>query len=814
MTPEAGPPRRRREAAFAALFFLAVTILMTWPQAAHLDDGLSDLWDAKLIARVLQWDFHQTLHDPLRLFQLNFFYPSRDVLAFSENVWGVSLFGFPLLAAGASPLLNYNALLLLGMFLSALAAWALAREVTGDPMASVVAGLVFAFLPWRFSQLPHLQFQWAPFLCLMLLFLLRYLDSGRPKDAVLFGAAVAWNALCNVHYAFFGGILVGVVLIVAMLQGRGDRKRWLGALVAAAAGSLVFLPFALAYREASALYGMKRYWGEILTFSGRWADFLSAGGRNRLYGTLTKSWRNPEGDFFPGLVPLILAAVALVRLRRVAEPPEPAPHRRSPRGLWLRTVVAVLDATAVLLLAAYIWARTRPGLEVGALRMRSPGRIFVWLTIVVVVRLALAFPERARSRNLAAYFRRLRPDRTAVLLVALGAVGVVYAFGAHTPFYAFLFQTFRGLVGAFRAPARAIVLFDLALGVLAAWGLALLLRGRPAGARVAGTGVAVLLVIVEYRAFPLDPFYPASAPAPPVYAWLARTEVPGAVVEWPFGLLYDFDYVFRQAQHGRPILNGYSGFFPPTYSDLQAALALRPIPESVFPEMGRLGAGLLVYHAHEGRGFLVQAYADLLDQVLDGGGLELVRSFPHEDGRDFVLVAARAPELERLRGGTDPAETRREYVAAVARLRREVARRSPPFGVLQFPSEGQRVAPGFWAFGWALDDSGIDCIEVATDQGPVGRAGYGGVWPGLAGLYPQYPDARTGGFGFAIPALSEGEHRLVVTLFAKDGGTTTLERRFRLEPGSPTPAVPGSGRTPSGRTPRNPGPEAVPRMPL
>ena len=245
-------PRPARELGLAALFFLAITVLMTWPQAAHLNDALSDVGDAKLNARILQWDFAQTFRDPLHLYQLNFFHPARDVLAFSENLYGVALFGFPLLAGGASALLNYNVLLLLGMFLSALAAWALAREITGDPIASAVSGLVFAFLPWRWSQLPHLQFQWAAFLCLSLLFLVRYLEGGRRRDAVLFGACFGWNALCNVHYALFSGVLLVVTLAVFALRGAEQRGRRLrGAILAAALGGAVFVPFALPYREAS-----------------------------------------------------------------------------------------------------------------------------------------------------------------------------------------------------------------------------------------------------------------------------------------------------------------------------------------------------------------------------------------------------------------------------------------------------------------------------------------------------------------------------------------------------------------------------------
>ena len=129
-------------------------------------------------------------------------------------------------------------------------------------------------------------------------------------------------------------------------------------------------------------------------------------------------------------------------------------------------------------------------------------------------------------------------------------------------------------------------------------------------------------------------------------------------------------------------------------------------------------------------------------------------------------------------------------------------RLAPPFGVLHLPRDGQRVARGFWAHGWALDDSGIDRVEVATDEGPAGRASYGGVWPGLADVFPEYPEARAGAFGFAIPALAPGEHRLVLTFVAKDGGTATLERRITIESAapSPTPKDPGNGRSPAPRT--------------
>ena len=774
MTARGESPRPGRETALAALFFFAVTVVLTWPQAIHLSDAISDVGDAKLNTRILQWDFHQTLHDPARLYALNFFFPARDVLAFSENLWGVSLFGFPLLAAGAAPLTNYNVLLLLGMFLSALAAWALARRVTGDPAASLVAGVVFAFLPWRFSQLPHLQFQWAPFLALTFLFLLRYLEEGRRLDAVLLGAAFGWNALCNVHYALFGGVLVAVVLGVSVLQGVGDPRRWRGALLATAAGGLAFVPFALPYHRAEELYGMKRYFGEMLTFSGRWSDFLSAGGTNRLYGAATAAWRHAEGDLFPGFVALFLAGVAAATARRssAAEAPAPPSARR-------RKFARLLDVLAAA--AAIVWVGTlaRPGLRLGSLTLGDAGRVQVWVTVLVLARLVVALPGRGRSASLGDWLRRGPWPPRLTLLLAVAATGVVISLGGNSPYYRFLFQSFGRIFRAIRAPVRGIVLFHLALAVLAAWGLSRLLRRFGRAGRSAGVSAALLLLLVEYRAFPLG-LTPTPSAAPPVYAWLASVDAPAAVVEWPFGLYYDFDYVFRQAQHGRPILNGYSGFFPRTYTDLEVALKQRPIPDTVWAQMGSLGAGILVYHAHEGRGIRPLAYADALDRALESGGLELVRSFPHGGGLDFVFVGAAAPWKDRVVAGADSAAGRSLYASTVADLRAREAALSPPFGSLDAPSEDALVSPGDWGFGWALDDSGVAEVLVAADGGAPVPAIHPARRAGLGALYPDYPDAENGGFSFHVPDLAPGPHRLSVTFVANDGGRTSVTRSIRV----------------------------------
>ena len=758
---------------------------MTWPQAAHLGDGLSDWGDAKLVTRILHWDFRQTFRDPANLFHPDFFHPSRYVLAFSENFYGVALFGFPVLAAGAPALINYNLMLILGMFLSALSAWALARYVTEDPLAATVAGLVYAFVPWRFSQLPHLQFQWGAFLCLLLLFLLRYLDHGRTRDAVLFSAAFAWNALCNVHYAIFSGFLVVLTLLLYARENRPERwRRVRVTLLATFLGALVFLPFAIAYRKATVLYGMQRFFGEIEFYSGRWKSFLSAGDTNRLYGSLTVPWRAPEGDFFPGLFALALAGVGLFTRSR----PEPGgeKERSEPAPRLRRRSILALDVAIVVLAALWIASVLKEGLELGPLRLRDSGRIQVFLTVAILLRLAIAPLEWMRPFAAWLWSR----DRRVLLFTGIGALGVVICLGAHTPYYRFLFQSFGDVFRAIRAPARGIVLFHLALAVLAALGLASLLRRRTREQRLAATAVAALLLGFEYRAFPLK-MHPIASAAPPVYDWLRTADLAGAAVEWPLGIPYDFDYVFRQPAHEKPLVNGVSGFFPKTYAELALVLKQRPIPESVWDTQERLGASVLIYHSHEGRGVMVIEYAYAVRRGLASGRLELAGVFPHEGGRDLVF---------RLKDGKGSAGGPRAtgapdavFEEVVRSLEDDVGRLSPPFGNIHLPAENQKVVPGFWVHGWALDDSGIQEIRGGSELGEAGIAMRGGKWGGLPESFPDYPDAAHGGYGFPVPDLPPGPHMLRITLVAKDGGTAVLERpivvvhspRPSLTPGGP-----------------------------
>ena len=757
-----------REIALAAVFFLLATVVLTWPIAPRLSNGLADIWDAKLNAWILHWDFHQVFRDPLHLYDANIFHPDRYALAFSENLFGASLFAFPLYAAGVSTLAAYNVIFLLGMFLSAMAAWALAREITGDAVAASAAGIIYAFCPFRLAQIPHIQHQWGAFLALSLLFLLRYLDGGRRRDLVLFGACFAWNALCNVHYAIFSGLLVALVLAYKGVAAGWSafRPRLLGALAACAIAGVSIAPFFAPYAIASKLYGMERGYGEIDFYSATWTTFLNPGGQNKLYPALAKKFEKPEGELFPGFAAVGLAVVALARRRREENgAPKPSVSSRRRR---LAAVLDVLIAVALVFWIVALTGRTR----FAGISLRDPGRIAVVLTVLVIGRLAAAFPRWSSRADLGDFLRRLRIGTTTGLFAVVAVTGVVVALGTHTPYYRLLVQSFGPLFRAIRAPSRGVVLLDLALGVLAALALSDWTRSRRRAVAMAIVSAALLVIAAEYRAFPVD--VQPTDPAPrPVDRWLAQASLAGGVVEWPLGNWFDQDYEFRSTAHWKPLVNGSSGFAPKSYEELSATLEKRPIPDTVWEMLEKKRPAVLVFHPGVGEGETPAAYARAIREAVAAGRLRPARSFPHGKHRDILFAFAAHPEAAPA-SDPEPDATRR----AIEELG---SSGKPPFGYLDVPAEGAAVSPGAWSFGWALDDSGIAEVQFSVDGGPSRGASLGESHAGVAEAYPGYPGLDKPGFAFALPPLAPGPHTLNLTLVGRDGSRATLTRNFLVK---------------------------------
>ena len=147
----------RRRTRWAACVFLLLAIGHTWSLITGLDHLSRPNDDEWLNAWTVSWIAHQLPRDPVHLFDAYIFYPNERTLRYTEPLIASALLGAPLRWLGASPMLTYNVLVLLGLTLTALAMYVLVFHWSGDHWAGLLAGALLAYSTPMLTRLPHLQ---------------------------------------------------------------------------------------------------------------------------------------------------------------------------------------------------------------------------------------------------------------------------------------------------------------------------------------------------------------------------------------------------------------------------------------------------------------------------------------------------------------------------------------------------------------------------------------------------------------------------------------------------------------------------------
>ena len=212
----------------------------------------------------------------------------------------------PLIWSGLSPIAVYNVLLLLSIALSGWAMWRYATHVTGNAWAGVLAGIAFAFVPFRFDHFMHLEIQATFFLPLTLLGLERTLETRSRRDASLTAAAFAGQVFSGIYYAIFLATALLVIVPVRLRAlDRDARMQFAQAMVPAFSIALIVMtPYLLAYLSNRNSLG-ERQDSDIAMYSATLENYLSATPENVVHGewsaglrtqrTASVSWRDRAG---------------------------------------------------------------------------------------------------------------------------------------------------------------------------------------------------------------------------------------------------------------------------------------------------------------------------------------------------------------------------------------------------------------------------------------------------------------------------------------------------------------------------------------
>lgn len=602
MTESGHPIAHRRRSAAVFGLFTALALLMTYPLVLHLDRGVRDPGDPLLNSWILAWNDHKIASlDWKGLFDANIFYPNKRTLAYSEFLFTQSLAALPVNLISGNPILAHNLILLLAFITSGFGMYLLASDLTRSRSAGVIAGVIYAFCPFMFAHLSHIQVLSAGGLPLTFLFLHRFFANGSRGDLWLLTLFFILQVLANSYYALYLTLFAGLFILYHMSRRRRwtDSRLWLRLGVFVLVVAAVAGPFFYQYARLQQEMGFSREVG----YAARPINYLATSPINRVYGKITAFARSPEGELYPGGIAVVLMLTAFLTGVRPAVERAKFPSRRTVnRRVWAaRFLLDGLMAVWLAIVLSIIYGRgfdlTLPGvLKIHAHSLLNP---LLTLAALVIGRAAVAVLFKEKADRIV-----LRGEPPLLIYGAILVLAVLFSMGPKGPYY-LLYRFVPGFAGL-RVASRFQVFVVFSVAVLAAFGWRALSRKSGGLGRPVCAAVVTALLLVEYFSAPIPmKMMPLKRAFPRVYHWLSSSDAdPGPILELPLPMSietvcsFECQRVYFSTCHWRNMVNGFSGYFAPLYTELMKRWQL-DAPEDIVQDLKALRLKYLLVHAAE-----------------------------------------------------------------------------------------------------------------------------------------------------------------------------------------------------------------------
>jgi hypothetical protein len=589
---------RRSELLHVTLLYASLTTALTWPLVRGLARDLpGDLGDPLFVTWILAWD---AAHIGPGLWHANVFAPHPLTLAYSEHLLPQAIRILPAYALTNNPILCYNLTFLFTFVVSGIGMFLFVRDLTGNRAAGVIAGLAYAFAPYRIGNLAHLPVlssEWMPF---VLFGLRRHFTTGRIRPLTMAGGAWLLQNLSCGYYLFFFSPVVAAYIVWELASRRlwMDRRTLIALFTMSAVVASLTAAFLLPYVQLRRLGAMPRSVDETIRFSADVHAYFTAAPGLWIAGRLVHAWPKPEGLLFPGFTIAVMAAAAVFVSARTIHREEPL--RAGERlGTW-----ALAIACCVLGGLLWGWTLRLPGMKVTSLPRAG------WITCGMATAL-LALSERLRARACAWLATPAAFFTIAALFAVIMSFGPEIRAGgrliAGTNLYLLFYRYVPGFDGV-RVPSRFGMIVALALSVLAGLAVSGLPRRRftvpIAAALIAFEASSVPLKIndtaADYEQAGLAALSSSleTEASRALYGAVARLADRAVIVELPLGEpAFDIRYMFYSTRHWKRLVNGYSGGRPAEYNELDRSLRdVTTRPDYAWGELRRTGATHAIVH--------------------------------------------------------------------------------------------------------------------------------------------------------------------------------------------------------------------------
>jgi hypothetical protein len=548
-----------------------ITAMLGRDVLANLGSAIAnDAGDPLLTAAILKWNATQIPFTDA-WYQFPIFYPTRDTLTFSEHLLGLSVIATPIYWLTQDTVVTYNLVLLLTFPLCAMAMYALVFRLTGSVAGAFVAGLAFAFAPYRISQLPHIQMLatfWAP---LALLGLHAFIDTGRRRWLVLYAATWVLQGAANGYALVMFSVLVGLWCLWFVVL----TRKWQALLMIGMASVVALLPLApvlYRYMSVHSSRGFVRDYWEIRGFSADIAGVLCAPPLLEFWGWVRVKCA-AEGELFPGvaLMLLTIAGLAVLVVRSWRSDTATSGRFIIVARWFLLSVAAVYT---LVIAAMLMWGPFE--FDLGSIRVRASTFSKPVQLVALCTMLALALSPGVRDmvrRSRVIGFYLFAAIVTWAL--ALGPITMVMGKpGIPGPYH--LLMSLPG-VDSLRVPARFWLMTTICLSAIVGLLLADFLTKRSRRTMAVAVTLAAMGILSDgwISRIPIAPL-PPIVPGAAALAGALVLEAP------PDRVGRDIQAVFRAVNGGWRTVNGYSGWGP-TYYEAFVSAARVEVDDMVTP---------------------------------------------------------------------------------------------------------------------------------------------------------------------------------------------------------------------------------------